>query len=438
MDHNPIIQQSLQNLGIETLNDLQIAAQSTIAEHDQTVILAPTGSGKTLAFLLPLLLNLDPDKSGIQAVILTPTRELCLQIEGVWREMKTGYKANAVYGGHDIAIETSSLSQPPALLVGTPGRMADHLRRETLDLAHAQMLVLDEFDKSLELGYMDDMAAIVDAVENVQKTVLASATNMVQIPAFTGIREPITLDFTTYRPEGITIRWVKSAKADLTDALVQVLQEIGGESTLIFANFREDVEKASRQLRDAGIHNAFFHGALEQIVRERTLIRFRNGSVHTLVATDLAARGLDIPEVRHVIHLQYPSKEEPYTHRNGRTARMGAEGTIWHIFQSPDRVPVYLNIPEELFEPQLALPNPPKPLWETVYLSGGKKDKVSRGDIVGFFCQKGGLQLEDIGRIEVLDHMTFVAVNRHRTRDLLTKVRNEKMKGKKWKIELAK
>ncbi|WP_234733835.1 DEAD/DEAH box helicase [Tellurirhabdus bombi] len=439
MKSNQPIEQMLSGLGITALNPMQQAAHEAILQDKDVFLLSPTGSGKTLGFLLPLLQLLQPEQRGVQCLILSPSRELALQIEQVWKSLRTGYKVNVCYGGHSMATEIQNLSSPPAVLIGTPGRIADHILRKTVRLDEVQTLVLDEFDKSLELGFHDQMAFIIETLKNLRKRVLVSATSGIQLPAFTGLDEPITLNFIPEEvgESSLTTKIVLSDEKDKLDTLFRLVCSLNSEAALIFCNLREVAERVSGFLNEQGVYAAFYHGGMEQDDRERALIQFRNGSVSYLVTTDLAARGLDIPEMKHVIHYQLPPHESEFVHRNGRTARMHASGTAYLLLYREDTRPGY--VPEGIEE--LALPQhyrlPEPPEFQTIYISGGKKNKLAKGDIVGFFSQKGDLEKGDLGRIEVKDFSSFAAVKKAKVKALLERLKTEKMKGKKYKIEVA-
>lgn len=430
-------------LGIEALNPMQTAAEEAIQPGTDTFLMAPTGSGKTLGFLLPVLQLLQPDLGKVQCLVLVPSRELAMQIEQVWRRMATGFKVNVCYGGHSVETEVKNLSNPPALLIGTPGRIADHLTRRNFATDAIETLVLDEFDKSLTLGFHDEMAYIIDNLPSLQTRVLVSATSGIAIPDFIELRNPTRLTFEADedKPAALALKAVYTNGPDDRATLFRLLCTLGSESALIFCNLRDTVEQVSDWLTSKGLYSTAYHGALEQADRERALIRFRGGSVTYLITTDLAARGLDIPDMKHVIHYELPDRETEFTHRNGRTARMHASGTAYVML--PDNVPgesAPFYLPEHLDEFALpattpALPDPPA--YTTVYISGGKKNKINKVDIVGFFAQKGQLAKDDLGRIEVGDFMSFASVRRHQVADLLGRIQNEKMKGKKYKIEIA-
>ncbi len=438
MDTDPIIGATLEKLGIPALNTLQETTLPAIQHYANVILLAPTGSGKTLAFLLPVLQRLNPDVAGVQCLILTPTRELALQIERVWQKMGTGFKVSTCYGGHSMQTEIQSLSQPPALLIGTPGRVLEHATRKTVDLRRAKMLVLDEFDKCLSMGFQEQMAAIIKGLHFLEKRIMASATDKQQIPEFTGITNPKVLNFykTAEAPttDGLRLKQVVAPDENKDKALFRLLCFIGSEPTLIFCNQRDTTEQVHRFLTGMKIECSFFHGGMEQPDREKTLIRFRNGSIVFLVASDLAARGLDIPEVQHVVHYDLPLKQNDFLHRNGRTARMYAEGTAYLLLHAREQLPAYLPEAPPVLELPKALTFPEPSPWVTLYISGGRKDKLSKMDIVGFFSKKGGLEKADIGKIEVLDFMAFAAIKKDKADALLQAVQGEKMKGKKYKI----
>ncbi|SOD99619.1 DEAD/DEAH box helicase [Spirosoma fluviale] len=432
--------QILTNLGISALNPMQEAALNAITQDNDTFLIAPTGSGKTVGFLLPILNLLKSDqKTSVQCLVLAPSRELAIQIEQVWKKMATGFKVNVCYGGHPVETEIKNLSNPPALLIGTPGRIADHITRRTFSLDGIHTLVLDEFDKSLALGFHDEMEFIVRGLRNLRRRVLVSATSGISIPDFIRLKSPTKLTFKAENEDetGLTTKVVYSQSKDKIDTLFDLLCSLDSEPALIFLNHREAAERTRELLAERGIHSLVYHGGMEQPDRERALIQFRNGSTRYLVTTDLAARGLDIPEMKYVIHYHLPLQAHEFTHRNGRTARMHASGTAYVILSSDETPPTYLDPSLEEFHvsPKHTLPQPPD--FVTLYVSGGKKNKLNKVDIVGFFSQKGGLEKGDLGRIDVQDFISFAAVKQEKVNALLAKISQEKMKGKKYKIEVA-
>ncbi len=429
------------NLGIASLNEMQEAAQDAILNENNVLLLSPTGSGKTLAFLLPIFEMLQPEILSVQCLILVPSRELALQIEQVWKKMGTDYKVNVCYGGHAIDTEIKNLSNPPAILIGTPGRIADHIDRGTFRVDKIQTLILDEFDKSLQLGFHEQMSFIIGQLTKLNKRILVSATSDIEIPKYTRVVNPMILDFIPQvafeMSNNLTLRMVISKEKDKIGTLFRLIGSLKSQSAIIFCNHREAAERVSDALCEKGIYATYYHGGMDQDERERALIQFRNGSVSYLITTDLAARGLDIPEMKHVIHYHLPLKEDEFTHRNGRTARMLSSGTAYIIVHETEKKLDYIDygMPVLALESTYALPKPPE--FQTVYISGGKKNKLNKIDIVGFFSQKGQLEKSDLGLIEVKDFISFAAVKFNKVKDLLHNIRDEKMKGKKFKIEVA-
>lgn len=419
---------------------MQQAAIKATAEHNNILLLSATGSGKTLAFLLPLISSLNPAHAKTQALIIVPSRELALQIEAVFKSMGTNFKVTCCYGGHLRETEENNLKQAPALLIGTPGRLADHIRRGNITTAGIETLVLDEFDKSLELGFLDEMSFIIGSLPAIRKRILISATQAVEIPGFIGMNDTITLDFLNNKNQetGLTIQSLQSDGKDKLETLFRLLCMLGNRSTIIFCNHRESVERTSKFLKEKDIINEFYHGALEQPERDAALCKFRNGTSNVLVTTDLASRGLDIANIRYIIHYHLPADEDIFTHRNGRTARMDASGTAILILSPEEKLPAYIDPGIEQVELPATTVLPEKPKWSTLFIAAGKKDKVNKVDIVGFLSNKGGLKKEDIGLIEVKDFFSFVAVKKIKVSHALQLIRDQKIKNKKVKIAVAK
>lgn len=428
----------LKNLKIASLKPMQKEAFETISKKKDVILLSPTGSGKTLAFLLPLLDRINLKKQAVQILILVPSRELALQIEQVFKSMQTGIKVNSCYGGHEMRIERNNFSHAPSLLVGTPGRIADHIRRDHFSIDDINTLVLDEYDKSLQLGFKDEMSFIIDSIKALKQRVLTSATELDEIPEFTGVKNPEIINYLQeMTAPNLQLRIVRAEERDKLDILYRLLCTLDQQSAIVFCNHRAAVDRISAHLYHLGIVHDIFHGGLEQDDRERALLKFRNGSIRTLITTDLAARGLDIPEVQNVVHYQLSYQEDAYIHRTGRTARMDANGRAIIILGEDEDIPKYIKeIPTEEFIPQEVL-LPEQPVWETLYIAGGKKDKINKVDIVGFLYKIGGLQKDDIGIIEVKDFTSFVAIKRDVIDSLLRDIRDQKIKGRKFKIEIS-
>lgn len=433
-----MIQQVLANLKIDALNEMQKATIDAAATGNDLILLSPTGSGKTLGFLLPVLSQLKKEKKGVQALILVPSRELAIQIETVFKQMGTGFKINCCYGGHSTRIEKNNLEHPPAVLVGTPGRIAYHVRNSNFDVSAVNMLVLDEFDKSLEFGFKEDMSFIIYELKNLERRMLTSATSMEEIPSFTGVKKPVEINFLSKTPTksaGLKLKLVKGK--DKLDALFALICKHGEKATLVFCNHRDAVERISQLLRDKGLSHDIFHGGMEQDDRERALIKFRNGSHRILITTDLASRGLDIPEIELVIHYQLPTTEDSYIHRNGRTARMNAKGTAYLVLSDTDHVPSFIKENPESEELDEQYPLPVNTPWSTLYIAAGKKDKINKMDIVGMLLQKGKLQKDELGLIEVLDKSAYAAVKRDKINKVVQLVKEEKIKGRKIKMAVS-
>ncbi|MRX74671.1 DEAD/DEAH box helicase [Pedobacter petrophilus] len=433
-----MIENALKRLNITALNEMQeTAVEQGKLGHD-ILLIAPTGSGKTLAFLLPLLTSLKADVKGVQALILVPSRELALQIEQVFKQMGTPFKVNCCYGGHAVRVEKNNLAHPPAVLIGTPGRIAYHLDHRNFDESFIETLVLDEFDKSLEFGFEKDMSYIIGSLYSLRQRILTSATKMEEIPAFVKLNTPVAIDFSKnvqVKPD-LKLKKITVPAADKLDAVFKLLSKIGSKNTLVFCNHRETVDRISDLLFEHGLAHDVFHGGMEQFDREKALLKFRNGSHKILITTDLAARGLDIPEVEYIVHYQLPYTEDSYIHRNGRTARMNAKGTAYVVLTPEEH---YKYLPEDIQEEDLSknYKLPEASDWVTLYIPNGKKDKINKVDIVGVFLKKGELEKDDLGLIEVKDSASYVAVKRSKVEKLLKVLRDEKIKGKKLKLEIA-
>jgi len=426
-------------MGIELLNAMQLATLEANEKERDIILLSPTGSGKTLAYLLPVLMSLRPDVQKVQAMVLAPSRELAQQIEQVWRSMGTGYKVNTCFGGRPSNGEKRDLAVPPALLIGTPGRIQDHIERNNFEVDDIRMLVLDEFDKSLEMGFTEQMETIISQLRFLKIRFLTSATDAVEIPAFTGIKNPIKLDYSEKDNvlKGLKIYQVKGLTNDKMDLLYNLLCYLGNDSSLIFCNQRETVEKVNAYLSERRLANEFFHGKLEQPERERALSKFRNGSCTAFVSTDLASRGLDIPEIKNIIHFDAPVRADEFVHRNGRTARMEAEGSAFLLLGANENLPAFITPAPLPFPLPVLASAPPKPEWSTLYIGKGKKDKLSKMDVVGFMFKKGLIAKEDLGMVEVKDYFSYVAVKATKVKEVLRLIQNEKIKNMKTRIDVA-
>jgi ATP-independent RNA helicase DbpA len=432
------IPQILKRLNISALNQMQLDTQKALDTQKDVMVLSATGSGKTLAFLLPIISKLDKDLGKVQALIIVPSRELALQIEQVFRSLQSGFKATCMYGGHSTKTESLSLSETPSVIIGTPGKITYHIKHENFDPSEVEFLILDEFDKSLELGFQVEMEMIIESLSKIKQKILTSATQMEEIPDFARVNNLAMVNFLnqdSHTPD-LDLKVLHTKSKDKLKLLMQVVSEHPEGPSLIFCNHREAAERVSDILWDKGLSNGIYHGGMDQPDREKALVKFRNGTHAVLVTTDLASRGLDIPDVQQVIHYQIPFTEESFTHRNGRTARMKASGKAYLLLADDEYPPDYVKEPiQEITEIEdFKLFDASK--WATIYVAAGKKDKVNKIDVVGLLYKKANLQKEDIGLIEVFDHMSYVAVNRKKAHQTIVAIKNEKIKGRKYKIGL--
>lgn len=437
-----------------------------LGSDGDVVLLSPTGTGKTLAYLLPLVQLIErqeakdkrqeakdkrqearDDGAWPTALVITPGRELALQSHQVLQSMGCGVRSSACYGGRAAMDEHRSLREvKPQVVFGTPGRLNDHLAKDNISRYHIRYLIIDEFDKCLEMGFQAEMQKLIKSMPALQRRILLSATNAEQIPQFVNMSKKGTL--INFLPddeqtsERITLYEVHSPQKDKLDTLRELLLSVGDESSIVFLNYRESVERVNKYLVEQGFTTSCFHGGLEQRQREDQLYRFSNGSANVLVATDLASRGLDIPNIQNIIHYHLPESQEGYIHRVGRTARWDATGRTFFILNAQEHIPDYVEgdvVPYPLAVSSAeALPQPTEPArpkMATLYIGKGKKDKLSNGDIVGFLCKTGGLTADDIGRIDVKDRYTYVAVKREKVRQVLQLTKGQKIKGIKTIIE---
>ena len=360
-------QDILTKLNIHTLNPMQEEAIPIINNTVNTILLSPTGTGKTLAFSLPLLKILNPESSDVQALIIVPSRELAIQIEQVIRSMGSGYKVNSVYGGRPMSKDKIEIKHNPAILIGTPGRILDHFNSDRFSKASIKTLILDEFDKSLEDGFEEEMKAIIGQLPAINKRILTSATQGVKVPGFVRLDKPTTINYLKEKVASkLTIKTVVSPDKNKLKTLLGLLQYIGNEPGIIFCNLRDSINDVSSFLKRNKISHACFSGGMEQIDRERALIKFRNGSCQVLVATDLAARGIDIPEMNYIIHYELPRHEEEFIHRNGRTARMHAKGTAYVLKWENQLLPEFIQNVKGINIDKKA---PKKPqYWQTLFI----------------------------------------------------------------------
>lgn len=432
-----------EKLGIAELNPMQRKMMQTAAESRDIILLSPTGSGKTLAFILPMLKMLKPSTGRVQAVIIAPSRELVLQIAGITRNIAAGFKTTPLYGGHKVEDEVNSLQAGTDIIVATPGRLLDHINRRNVDVLPTRILVLDEFDKSIELGFEKEMTKITARLKNVSRRLLTSATRAESLPDFLQLNSPITIDYLGGNEalrRRTRVHRVDSDANDKLETLALLLDNLAFEAgaherSIIFVNHRESAERTATFLKKRGVPAILYHGALDQRDRETAVALFNNGSRPVLVATDLAARGLDIEDVKNIIHYHQPLTPETYTHRNGRTARVQAEGDIFVLVGPTEDVKEYVEFDTTKYlDTEKRFKNPAP--TDTLYFSAGRREKLSKGDILGFLIKEGGLEATQIGKIDVYDHYALAAIDRNATKELLSKIKGKKIKGEKRLISL--
>ncbi|MGM9865552.1 MAG: DEAD/DEAH box helicase [Muribaculaceae bacterium] len=465
------IEQRIHKTGIAELNPLQLAVRACTAQ--QIVMLAPTGTGKTLAFAIPLLKAVTPD-AFLQAVIIAPSRELVMQIRDVLQGLCSGYcRVMAVYGGSRFESEANSLrGSVPQILVGTPGRLLDHIRRGTLSVETARAFVIDEFDKILSLGFEDEVRRILARLGAARVRILTSATAPDKWPAYLDMSQAETVDFTATAGEAvrITVVEVPSAVRDKLDTLASLLRSPQTGSAIVFVNHRESAERVVESLSRRGIPATLYHGGLDQRQREIAVAKVRAGVARVLVATDLAARGLDLEAgIDSVIHYHIPVDEAAWTHRNGRTARAGATGNVYVITGPDEPIPDYISFARTYYpqsDPDAPGPqagphprqqpgtspdcyrssstdngaspaNGASPL-SMLYIQAGKQDKISKGDIAGFLMKVCGLAPSEVGLITVARDYSLAAVATPAVSRVLAAARaGARLKGHRARLSLA-
>lgn len=432
MDIKIIKERLAERQGIEKLNDMQMRMAADDARR--IILLAPTGSGKTVAFAIRLLRDLSNHDGKIQAVVLAPSRELAIQIADVIRPLAAGLKTVAFYGGHAMHDEENSLKTTPDIIVATPGRLVDHMRRGNLSVDTVKALVIDEYDKMLELGFLDEMKRIVSRMKTLGLVILTSATRLAEIPPFLPLKGAETLDFSGKGPAGtLQIVRVSSPSKDKLDTLDALLHALPNGRALVFVNHRESAERVYNYLKKAGFPVGLYHGGLEQRERQMAVDLLNNGTTPILVTTDLGARGLDIDSVDYVIHYHTPLSPESWTHRNGRTARMGASGTAFVLISDEENIPEFVTYDRDYF-PKGEADDGIRSDVATLYINAGKKNKISRGDVAGYMMKAGGLKPDEVGKIVVTDHYAIVAVPRDKAGKLVSVLADQKLKGTRVRV----
>ncbi len=435
MNESTIVDKIRTQLHIDRLNAMQTGMMAS--DSRQIMLTAPTGSGKTLAFTVNMLRHLGEPDGRIRAVVIAPSRELVMQIAGVIRPIATGLKTVAFYGGHPMGEEEKSLAVTPDIVVATPGRLLDHINRGNLTVDSVKVAVLDEYDKSLELGFEKEMKRIITRLPADRRMILTSATELKDLPEYLGLNhaERITCTDNAPRRRMQTVK-VESQARDKLDTLRDLLRSLPDGRAIVFLNHRESAERVYQALLRDGLPVGLYHGGLDQIDRETAIDLFNNGTTPILVSTDLGSRGLDITDVKYVIHYHLPVSAESWTHRNGRTARMDADGTVYTIVSEADNLPEYIDW-DRSYSPTGHTDRPITSRTSTLYFNLGRKEKISRGDIAGFILANTGLDRNQLGAISLRDHSALAAVPRDKAKEIVATLSPLKLKNKRVKITLV-
>lgn len=443
MNIDSILQRARHAHGIAALNLMQKETLEAWSAHDEIVLYSPTGTGKTLAFTASLVLDLSTETAwNPQALIITPSRELAQQVSEIIRSLAHGFKVTCVYGGHRVEEERISLNPAPAILVGTPGRILDHMKRGNIALDRVRFLVIDEFDKCLELGFEEEVKQATEPIRHLEKRMFTSATKIESWPSFITLKHPFILNYLETGNMELSRRMnvgvAECGEADKADSLRRLLLSLpANQRTVVFVNFRESVEPLCHYLNAHGISAGGYHGEMQQFDREKSVALFNNGSIKVLVATDLAARGLDFENVTHIIHYHLPSSIDVFTHRNGRTARIDKCGEVIVMKSDDDKMPQFIHVDDAVSIPD----NPPlsalEPVMTTLYFKAGKKEKISKADIVGFIVNNSHLQACQVGQIAVKDHYALVAIPRNEAQKTLHALQSCRIKGMKVPISIT-
>lgn len=448
----PALLQRLNELNFTQPTPIQEAAIPLLLKGHDVAGQAETGSGKTAAFGLPVLQQVNTERQAVQAIIIVPTRELAVQVRHELKQLAQqipNLKISAFYGGHAFSQERASLAFPPQVLVGTPGRLTDHLNRRTLDLSEVKQVVLDEADKLLEMGFAEELDQILAALPRKRQAILFSATmpeevkeliaNSLQKPQFVQV-SPNAI------PDQVQLIGIKLQQPEKQQALIDLLKGINPAGTVVFCNTRGASDDVAAMLRKQGFAAGTLHGGMEQQDRDKAMTLFRNGTTQVLVATDLAARGLDIAALHTIIHYELPDDEAAYLHRSGRTGRAGRSGVVYTLATWRDEKTLrdwgLVRMDEWLSAEALAAKASKQntettTAFTTLHINAGRKDKLSARDIVGALIAEAGLKADQIGRIEVQDKASYVAVPANQSQHILSALSSSRIKGRKFRVSIV-
>jgi ATP-independent RNA helicase DbpA len=456
----PALLAVVKELGFEELTPIQAESIPLLLQGKDLVGQSKTGSGKTAAFALPLLHRLDLGRRELQGLVVCPTRELSAQVARELRKLGrnlAGLSVLVLSGGQEVREQARALEAGAHLAVGTPGRLLDHLQRRNLKVHRVAMVVLDEADRMLDMGFGQDVGKVLKALPSERQTVFFSATYPATIRELSAKyqREPQRVTVAVDAGEGppqTKELVVHVAPEQKLDALRWVLEQYPSDSALVFANLKLTVAEVARVLGSSRLSVASLHGDLEQYDRDRVMAKFRNGSTRVLVATDVAARGIDLEKLDLVINYELPTQPEIYVHRIGRTGRAGQVGLAVSLCARAEQprleaIELYTGSALIAVERERAAPaaksSAPSPAldakMETLRLSGGRKDKLRPGDILGALTgEAGGLAGSDVGKIEIHDRFSYVAVTKSLSQRAAQSLSSGRIKGKRFKAEVVK
>ena len=441
---------AIQVLGFETLTPIQEHAVPAILSGRDVTAQARTGSGKTLALAVGLLMRVEVSEQSVQGLVLCPTRELAEQVGAEIRRLARfipNLKLSTLCGGVAVRTQIPSLTPPPHLIVGTPGRLLDHLRRGTLNLEGLKVLVLDEADRMLDLGFSEAITEVVAQAPRKRQTLLFSATYPLPVESLSrGLqRSPLSVRVDeTHSETEIEQIFFEVENEDRLEAVRSLLLHYRPESALVFCHTRNDTRDVAEWLATKGFPVLALSGELEQRERDEVLLRFANGSATVLVATDVAARGLDIKALGAVIAWELPKDPDVHIHRIGRTGRAGLKGLALSLCSGRERERAVaiaerqgITLEWSVPEPVAARVAPPAPApMKTIVIEGGRQDKLRPGDLLGALCGDVGLNGDEVGQIGVGASRTYVAIRRERAAHALAALRAGKIKGKSFRAWL--
>ena len=452
LDLKPALLSNLEDIGYTEMTLVQAETLPHLIGGSDVLARAKTGSGKTAAFGLGLLNKLDPALFRSQALVLCPTRELADQVAKEIRRLARGIaniKILTLCGGAPLGPQLASLQHSPHIIVGTPGRVLKHLRKETVTLQDLDTFVLDEADRMLDMGFAEELDAILEFVPRDRQTLLFSATYPESIAAVSRRiqRSPVTVDVTDdEQPAQITQVWCSVTRENRNAELVRALRAWGGALNLVFCNTKLDCAEVANYLRAKNIVAVALHGDLDQGERNEVLVRFANRSAAVLVATDVAARGLDVKDMDAVFNYELPKQAEVYVHRIGRTARAGKQGVAvsmveqreewrWQQIEEllPDAFPKHCGIPDAKRSTDTL-----SPAMTTIRINGGRKNKLRPGDLLGTLTADGGVPGESVGSIDLFDTYTYIAVRNAETSKALRQLASRPIKGRKYRAQVRK